>query len=850
MPIQITNPHLKLLSQQYLVLIRHCLILFIVLHSFTQLRAQVPMETSVSWQLFDNRIENGKSTSQFIIRNNAEKAVAKSGWSLWFSSMRSIDVKSVKPPYLLSRENGDLYRLSFTDGFAGIAPADSILIPFSFISRIINFSDAPAGLYIAYDDPKIPSQAIGNYTVLPYKKNQKEQLKVLSAQYDLNQKLEAMANSAKLRIIPEPVALKQNAGSFILSTNTSLSADQRFKKEAEGLDLLLEKLIGKRLLSNVPNQSSQINIVYQAGLENEAYTLESTEQHIVIKASTSIGAFYGVQTLRSLFPPAIWADNTSSFSLPLVQINDKPRFGYRGFMLDVARNFHSKEEVFKILDVMASYKLNVFHIHLTDDEGWRIAIPALPELTEVGSKRSADFKNGLSIQPSYGSGAKTTEKQFFTENDFIEILKYADERHITVIPELETPGHARAAIKSMDARYNSLIKLGKKKEAGEFLLRDLGDKSAYRSAQDWNDNVMNVALPSTFHFIETVLDAFVNMYEKAGLTLKRVHLGADEVPRGAWEKSPAIIQLMDSLSMGSVNEVWPYYVNQLKTIFNKKGLQLAGWEEMGMVNDGKGMKPNPRFANDNIQLDVWNNVAGGGAEDLVYKLANQGYPVIYTSANNFYLDQAWNDTYLEPGHTWAAYINLEQSFSFMPTNYFRNLKSTSKGVPLKAGYFNSKERLTEKGKANIIGLKGALWSEKINNDNRLEYMLLPRLLAVAEKAWAPEPQWEKEEEKNWSELYNKAWLEFAYQVNRNEFQKLDYLGGGFAYRIPDVGIKVIDNKIVCNTASPLWSIYYTTDGSEPSMESNKYTGPIANSPSVKIKAFSKNGRGGKTVSIN
>jgi len=805
------------------------------------------METSVSWQLINNHTQNGKSLSQFIIRNNAKKPIERSGWSLWFSSLHTIDTKSVKLPYSLSHENGDLYRLSFAGGFTGIAPSDSILIPFSFASRIINFSDAPAGLYIAYDDSKIPSQAIENYTVLPYNRDQKEQLKVLSTQYDLNQKFETMANSAKLRIIPEPLALKQNIGSFTLSTETSLSSDQRFNKEAKELDLLLEKLIGKGLLSNTLNQSSQINIIYQAGLGNEAYILESTEQNIIIKASTSTGAFYAVQTLKSLFPAEVWADNKSSFSIPLVNINDKPRFGYRGFMLDVARNFHSKEEVFKILDLMASYKLNIFRFHLTDDEGWRIEIPRLPKLTEVGSKRSADFKNGLSIQPSYGSGLRTPEKQFFTENDFIEILKYADERHITVIPELETPGHARAAIKSMDARYNALIKLGKKEEANEFLLRDLEDKSTYISAQDWNDNVMNVALPSTFHFIETVLDAFENMYKKAGLTLKKVHLGADEVPRGAWEKSPKIIQLLDSLSMKSVNEVWPYYVNQLKTIFNKKGLQLAGWEEMGMVNSGKGMKPNPNFSNDNIQLDVWNNVVGEGAEDLAYKLANQGYKVIFASANNFYLDQAWNDTYLEPGHTWAAYINLERSFSFMPTNYFRNLKSDSKGVPLKEGYINSKERLTQKGKANIIGVQGALWSEKIDNDNRLEYMLLPRLLAVAEKAWAPEPQWENEGEKNWNELYNKAWLEFAYQVNRNEFQKLDYLSGGFTYRIPDVGIKVIDNKIVCNTASPLWGIYYTTDGSEPNMQSNKYTGPIANNPSVKIKAFSKNGRGGKTV---
>ena len=181
-------------------------------------------------------------------------------------------------------------------------------------------------------------------------------------------------------------------------------------------------------------------------------------------------------------------------------------------MLDVARNFQPKSEIFKVLDVMALYKLNVFHMHLTDDEGWRLEIPSIPELTEVGSKRGHTLDSKHFLPASHGSGGEVDNKTgtgFYSRADFIEILKYANKLHITVEPEIEAPGHARAAVKSMNARYDRLTTEGKKAEAEKYLLSDPGDKSVYSTAQYWTDNVIDVALPSTYNFVETIISELV-----------------------------------------------------------------------------------------------------------------------------------------------------------------------------------------------------------------------------------------------------------------------------------------------------------------------------------------------------
>ena len=239
-------------------------------------------------------------------------------------------------------------------------------------------------------------------------------------------------------------------------------------------------------------------------------------------------------------------------------------------MLDVGRNFQPKKEILKLLDLMALYKLNVFHFHLTEDEGWRLEIPSLPELTTVGSQRGHTLDSKHFLPASHGSGPDTGKiagSGFYNQADFIEILRYANERHILVLPEIETPGHARAAIKSMNARYERLMKEGKKEEAEYYLLYDPNDQSKYSTNQYWNDNIMDPSLPSTYHFIETVINDIVAIYKEAGVPLKSIHFGGDEVPEHVWEKSPAYLTLKASHpEIKSTGDLWYYFygkVNQM-----------------------------------------------------------------------------------------------------------------------------------------------------------------------------------------------------------------------------------------------------------------------------------------------
>ncbi|HRI22850.1 MAG TPA: family 20 glycosylhydrolase, partial [Panacibacter sp.] len=421
------------------------------------------------------------------------------------------------------------------------------------------------------------------------------------------------------------------------------------------------------------------------------------------------------------------------------EVEDAPRFGYRAIMLDVARNFQPKQEILKLLDAMALYKLNVFHLHFTDDEGWRIEIPSLPELTAVGAVRGHTLDNRQFLQPSHGSGPGVSNAQgsgYYSKADFIEILKYANERHITVIPEVETPGHARAAIKSMDARYENFIKAGNKAEAERFLLHDLNDQSQYASVQSWNDNVIDVALPSAYRFIETVVSDLQKMYREAGVPLTTIHMGGDEVPAGVWEKSPAFFSLQKTnTAIKNTDDLWYYFYGRVNKILKDHGLFLSGWEETAMRKtklDGKKYYvPNPDFVNENFQADVWNNTIGGGSEDLAYKLANAGYKVVLSCVSNNYFDMAYYKNFEEPGYYWGGFTDIDKPFDFIPYDYFKNVKAGKDGNPVDQSVFIGKQRLTDFGKSNIVGIKGLLWEETVKSTSRMEYMIFPKILALA-----------------------------------------------------------------------------------------------------------------------
>ena len=502
---------------------------------------------------------------------------------------------------------------------------------------------------------------------------------------------------------------------------------------------------------------------------------------------------------------------------------------------------------------MALYKLNVFHMHLTEDEGWRLQIPGLPELTDVGGKRGHTTDTRHNLPPSHGSGGEVDNKTgtgFYTRADFIDILKYADKLHIVVVPEIEAPGHARAAVKSMEARYNRLMAEGKKEEAGKYLLSDPEDKSVYSTAQYWSDNVINVSMPSTYNFVETVTDAIIGMYKEAGVPLTTINWGGDEVPRGVWEKSPAYFALKAKHpEIQSTADLWYYFYGRINKMMKDRGLYLSGWEEMALRKtklDGQTFYvPNPDFMPEHPQAEVWNNTLGGGNEDLAYKLANAGYKTVLCPVTNLYFDMAHYKSFDEPGYYWGAFSDIDKPFSFIPYDYFKNSKVDRDGLPLDRSIFIGKQRLTDYGKTNILGLQCAVWGENIKSTERLEYMLLPRLLGFAERAWAPDPAWAAEPNTTKSDsLYEIAWVNFLNVLGKRELPRLSYYNGGYNYRVPKPGVMVQDGKYFANEQFPGLTIRYTADGSEPTEKSPIYNDAVTNTGNgLKFRAFDTKGRG-------
>lgn len=828
--------------------------------SFVFAFAQEKFESSkilVKWNLKQNSYQNQNLfLAEFVVVNNSTKNLVLGNANLYFSYPRIIE-KVITKNIAFKNIGGEFCSVQFLKDYPAIAPKDSAVVSYVARGNSFNFTDAPSGLYWVFKAALNRTYPVENFKINHIPAQEKATLKLAPEKiYERNKDISFIPSSELKMILPTPTSYQANAGTFALNTSTRISFANDFRKEAELFNQELEVLLGKRLAIQNGNLDNGVQLKKVTGLADEAYHLQITKDKIVLSASSATGMFYAIQSLKMMMPPTSWAKKSSAIAIPCATVTDAPGFGYRSFMLDVARNFQTKQEIFKILDLLALYKINTLHFHLNDDEGWRLAIPGLPELTEVGATRAHTLDDHRWLHPSYGSGglANFPGTGFYSKQDFVEILKYAKARHISVIPEVETPGHARAAIKSMDERYRRFMALGKTAEAQQYLLRDTADQSVYRSVQKFNDNVMNIALLSTYAFIEKVVDEIKEMYRLADAPLNTIHLGGDEVPKGVWEKSPAIKELMLANNLKNYDDLWYYYFSKANEILTSKGLYLSGWEEVAMRKtslDGRQIYiANPDFANKNFHAYVWNNVWGGGQEDLAYRLGNAGYKVILASATNFYFDLSYQNDADEPGLYWASYVDVDKSFYYNPFDHYRTAKLDTKDNPLDPAIFKNKERLTAYGASNIIGIQSQIWSEKIQGPEKLEYAILPKLLGYAERAWVKTTDWMTETDDKKSEsLYKSDWNSFVNVLGQRDLERLNYYAGGFNYRIPTVGAKVEDGKVLANLQLPGLIIRYTTNGSEPTIKSPIYTSPIAHKGVVKFKAFNSTGRSGRTVEI-
>ena len=714
------------------------------------------------------------------ISNTGGVPMPATGWSIYFCLRYHGALQAQDSSCTIGLVEGDLFRIQSTAAFRGLKPGESIVLSFTGSGEIANYQDLPSGLFWVANPDTNNAVSLHNVTYDPGPLSGKpaHELLVEGAEVEGHEVEGHEVEGSKVNghevdgpegsgpegsippLIPRPVSCKREHGYFILDGDRGLCFDPEFKMEAAYLSKTLEGLMGPH--NPVTGQKKRL-ILRRSALAAEAYDLAVTPDSVVISASTGTGIFYGIQTFKHLLPAAAWTGGHSRLTLPCIRISDAPRFPVRAFMLDVARNFQAKSEVLKLLDLMALYKLNTFHFHLTDDEGWRLEIPGLAELTTVGAVRGYPFSNGQRLHPSYGSGPdphNPAGSGYYSKKDFVDILRYADTLHIQVIPEIDMPAHSTAAVRSMLARYRQYIRLGDREAATRYLLSDTGTRAF---------NVMAPFLPSVDSFIQKVVDEILSMYKEAGLECRVIQMGGDEVPpSAAWN-----------------SDLFHLFFVRIARLLHERGVTLNAWEELAIGTDDAGSPRKvqlfPDLICDSVRLDAWYNIAGN--EAVPYQLANAGYKTTLTCLDYFYFDLAYERSFSEPGDEWLGFLDTRKILSFMPFDYYRNRLSDLTGKTLPAGYFANKEKLTEQGRRNIIGIQGALWGENITSAGIMEYMILPRLLALSEKAWTSAPDWETEADTLRSrQLFEQYRRQFAARVYKFELPKLRVYHGGYHFR--------------------------------------------------------------------
>jgi hexosaminidase len=567
----------------------------------------------------------------------------------------------------------------------------------------------------------------------------------------------------------------------------------------------------------------------------EGYVLDVKASGIAITARDAAG---GSHALRSLAQQAAFEQGRMK---PL-RVEDAPEYGFRGLHIDLGRNFHGRDQILKLVEAMAVYKLNKLHLHLADDEGWRIAIPALPELAEIGSKRCHDLTEQSCLLPQLGAGPDGTGSVngYLTAADYVAIVQAAAARQIEVIPSIDMPGHSRAAIKAMEVRHARLLAAGKTAEAEAYRLIDPADTTKYRSIQHYNDNTLNVCLPATYRFVDTVVDALAAMHKQAGTPLQTFHLGADETA-GAWVKSPAC-QAMIAENGGDAGKLTPRFIERVASRLSAKGLRTAGWSD-GMGHTDAAKMPQ------NVQTNIW-GVLHTGAIREAHDQLNRGWDVVLSIPDLGYFDMPYAPHPDESGYHWASRgVDDYQVFGFMPGNLpanaatIRNTRAEGKAI--------ADEPVVQPGR-RIAGIQAQLWSEVTRTDAQVDYMLFPRLLALAERAWSQAP-WTPAYDAGASYEWNDArvdaaklasgWQDFAGRAAA-QLPMLDKIG--VAYRVAPPGARIAGGKLEANSAFPGTPIEYRLgDGGW-----TRYSGPVAVKGAVDLRSRSADGkRASRTVRV-
>lgn len=830
----------------------------------------------VKWELVTNMYQGkNQMLAAFTIYNKSGVVLGNKGWEMYFSQLPPTPIveDSVRAARVV-HINGDWFKMVPSENFR-LNPGDSVRISYCGTGFNIKKTDAALGIYFVFYDKKGKELAIvpaGRQTIAPF--TRPEQLKrTLSdesivptpeSRYADNLGQSLLPAGQQAVIIPSPLSIHTARDVLTIDKSWPVCYSENLSSEAEYLVKKLKELTGAdfELVKGKPGKypAFQLQTGNTGRAGKEAYELVSEPGNgVSITGTDAAGVFYGIQSFLSSIPVDQYKTRSKQITATSIRVSDAPRFGYRGLQFDMSRNFQSKETILKMLDVMAFYKLNHFLFYFMEDEGWRVEIPGLPELTEIGGRRQHCNVDDPALHPSYGSGPYANRAEgygsgYYTMDEYVEILKYARERHITVIPVINYPAHVRSAIKSMEFRYQRLMKEGKEAEANEFRLIDPEDTSRYISAQGYHDNVVCVGRESVFHFYDTAVKGIRQLYERAGVPMEIFHTGGDEVAIGAWKGSPMVKKLLSEHPEITPDEksLQAYCFRRISTILKNNGVKdIGGWEEAALLSDSLGKPvPNTEFVGKGLLPYLWNNMEG--AEDLGYKLANAGYKVVLCDVSNFYLDFPYDKDPDEPGNYWAGFLETKRCYSFAPYDLFKTTTQTAMGRKIDVEKeYAGKVRLKSEARPNILGVQAQIWSETIKGPDMLEYYYLPRLIAFSETAWSPERKWETTENRTEREKQlSIGWNKLANAMGNRELQRLSLLNGGYNYRVPLPGAIIKEGVLHANAEFPGLEIRFTTDGSEPTASSTLYAKPVPVSGPVKLKCFVSGGNFSRTVALN
>lgn len=586
--------------------------------------------------------------------------------------------------------------------------------------------------------------------------------------------------NSNLNIIPKPVSVVQHEGTFILSGLTKfvvVGNDDEVWRIAE--DFAASINVAKHTHINMvqagQNDAQDNHVIFKLSDDadkygTEGYTLDITPRGITIEAHQPNGIFYAVQTIYQLLPYQIFSQDavgSMDLSLPCVKIFDKPRFAWRGNMLDVSRHFISIDYLKQNLDMLASLKMNKFHWHLTDDQGWRIEIKSYPNLTETGAWRvdrnKLDWHNRMEQQP----GEIATYGGYYTQEQIKEIINYAQERFIDIIPEIDMPGHSRAAI----ASYPEIS----------------CDGADYKVATGgiMNDNTYCPGKEITFEFTERMLNEVMDLFPS-----QYMHIGGDECNKEKWETCEDCQKRIKDNNLADEHELQSYFIKRVEKIINARGKKMIGWDE---IMQG-GLAPNATVMS-------WRGTKGG------IEAAKAGHDVVMTPHPYCYLDFRQGSIELEPDYGYSRLL-LSTAYSYNP----------------------APDDMKPEVAKHILGVQGNLWAESMQTPFDLNYMMFPRLFAIAEVGWTPYAL------KNYDDFVSRT----DYAFNRLDAMHVNYAPSMYNITINHEG-SIVNSNLTASLSADVNNIdiYYTLDGTSPDATSTLFTQaiPITKTTTIKAQAY-------------